>query len=164
MNPHGATLLETLQSRYYRLGILPISPDTDEERLAKQVVQSCGGISLNVGLTLSERLMEIPMSQRPLRTPIELGALLPQTPCAVVLYHLPLLFHPELQTNGFRLLLQLSRNMPMIALLCCRYNERFVWYAEPGHPEYQQHTIEDVYLISPREAVALGWEECDEIS
>jgi hypothetical protein len=155
-------LLNTLQSRYYRLGILPLG-ETDEQRLAKKIADSCGGVSLNVGLTLSERLLDVPPAQRSIRTSAELQSLLPSGPC-VVLYHLPILFLPEIQLKAFRSLLQLSRNTPIIALLSCRCNERFIWYAEPGHPEYQQHVISELYVISPQEVAAIDWEESDEIS
>jgi hypothetical protein len=141
-----ATLMETLQSGYYHLGILPVTPATDEERLAKQIAQVCGGSTLNVGLMLSERLMEVSSSQQAVRAPLELQALLPKAAC-VVLYHLPILFHPELQLKVFRLLLQLSRTVPIIALLPCRYDERWVWYAQPGHSEYQRHARGELYII-----------------
>lgn len=147
MNPNIAMLMETLQSGYYHLGILPVTPEADDETLAKQIAKSCGGNTLNVGLTLSERLMDMSSSQRAVRANLELQTLLPTTPC-VVLYYLPILFHPELQLNVFRLLLQMSRNVPIIALLQCRYDKREVWYAEPGHPEYQRHAVEELHLIS----------------
>ena len=149
-------IMKTLQLDYYHLGILPVTPEVqeathdfvlgDEERLAKRLAESCGGSTLNVGLTLSERLMEVSSSQRAVRAPLELQALLSTASC-VMLYHLPILFHPELQLNVFRLLLQMSRSIPIIALLPCRYDERWVWYAEPGHSEYQRHTREDLYII-----------------
>ncbi len=146
MDTNIATLMKTLQLGYYHLGILPVTPEVDEERLANRIAQKCGGNSLNVGLTLSERLMEVSSSQRVVRAYSELQALLP-TESYVVLYHLPILFHPELQLNVFRLLLQMSRGVPIIVLLPCRYDARWVWYAEPGHPEYQRHAREDLYII-----------------
>ncbi|MFQ6039824.1 MAG: BREX-3 system P-loop-containing protein BrxF [Candidatus Poribacteria bacterium] len=146
MDANIAMLLKKIQSGYYHLGILPVTTEMDEEKIATQIAQLSGGSTLNVGLKLSELLMELPSSQRAVRAPSELQALLPTAPY-IVLYHLPILYHPELQLNVFRLLLQLSRNVPIIALLPCRYDDRWLWYAELGHPEYQQHAREDLYII-----------------
>jgi len=148
--PLRSELMKGLQSGYYHLGVLPVTMGADEKRFAERIAHSCGGSTLNVGLKLSELLMELPSPQRAVRAPLELQALMPTAPC-VVLYHLPILFHPELQLNVFRLLLQMSRNVPIIALLSCRYDERGIWYAEPGHPEYQRHAIEDLHLISSQD-------------
>lgn len=75
MDTNIATLMKTLQSGYYHLGILPVTTDVDEEKLAKQIAKSCGCSTLNVGPTLSERLMEVSSSQRAVRAPQELQAL-----------------------------------------------------------------------------------------
>jgi len=150
MDTNITKLMKKLQSGYYHLGVLPVTMGADEERFAEQIAHLCGGNTLNVGLKLSELLMELSRSQRAVRAPLELQSLLPTAPC-VVLYRLPILFHPELQLNVFRLLLQMSRNVPIITLLSCRYDDRFLWYAEPGRPEYQRHAIEDLHLISSQE-------------
>ena len=116
MDTNITKLMKKLQSGYYHLGVLPVTMGTDEERFAEQIAHLCGGNTLNVGLKLSELLMELPNLQRAVRVASELQALLPTGPC-VVLYHLPILFRPELQLNVFRLLLQMSRSIPIIALL-----------------------------------------------
>jgi len=145
-NSIQSSIMKTLKSGYYHLGILPITTELHEEEFAKQIAESCDGNILNVALLLSEELMDISSSQRAVHAPSELQSLLPTAPY-VVLYHLSILFHPELQLNVFRFLLEMSRNTPIIALLSCQYDEHWLWYAEPGHPEYQRYAREELYLI-----------------
>jgi len=163
MSPKVAKFCEALQSRYHRLAVLPTSHETDEEKLAQRIAESCDATPLNVGLMLSERMMETPVSQRPSQVSVEFQPIADSHPF-VILYHLAILFAPELQVSGFRMFLQLSRNVSTVALLACQFNETAIWYAEPGHPEYRQHTVSDFYIITPQQLKVLGWEECDEIS
>ena len=125
-----------------RLVLLTGSQDA---RVAIENVQRImpGCIMLNLGLVLSQRLLDISSQQRPAQAPIALANVLAgQEP--VMLYDIELLFEPALQLDPLRALRAASRSRILLALWPGVFEGGNLTYAEPGHPEYKQYRPTDL--------------------
>jgi len=108
---------------------------------AQQAVPGC--VALNLGLALSQRLLDISSQQRPAQAPIALANVLAgQEP--VMLYDIELLFEPALQLDPLRALKAASRSRILFALWPGTFEGGNLTYAEPGHPEYKQYRPADL--------------------
>lgn len=107
----------------------------------QQTVPSCG--VLNIGLALSQRLLDVPSHQRPAQAPVILADLLAgQGP--VMLYDAELLFEPTLQLEPLRVLKVASRSRILFALWPGALEGGNLNYAEPGHLEYRHYGPADL--------------------
>lgn len=144
-------LLPTLPQLYYRLILIVGSQGTGKTRLLKQLSQQQHLPYLNLNLQLSQRLLEVPSPQRPLRVRPEGAALIADQPEPVlVLDNIELLFDPTLHQDPLALLKELSRNKSLLVTWGGTYNEErhLLIYAEPGHPEYRRYDRPDVPIIT----------------
>ena len=142
---HPPPWLAELKASRYRLLLLTGSQDSGGvlER-TERVIPGC--VILNLGLTLSQRLLDIPSHQRPAQAPILLADLLAgQGP--MMLYDLELLFDPTLQLEPLRALKAASRSRILLVLWPGAYEDHKLTYAEPGHPEYKRYGPADLAEI-----------------
>lgn len=137
--------LAHLEASRHRLALLTGSQGA---RVAIENVQRIvpGRIVLNLGLTLSQRLLDISSHQRPAQAPILLADLLAGEEPAI-LYDIELLFDPTLQLEPLRALKAASRSRILLVLWPGAYEDHKLTYAEPGHPEYKRYGPADLAEI-----------------
>ncbi len=147
--------LEQAEQRSERL-VLLAGPDGRRKTGAlEEVAQQTGAPLVNVNLELSRRLLDLASSQRPLQVRGLLEQILAQTASEVVLLvRLELLFDTALRQDPLRLLRGLSRRWTVVAAWNGFTDCSQIRYAEPGHPEYRRHPIDDVPIINAEAAAA----------
>lgn len=129
----------------YRLILLTGSNwPQDAPQHVQRIVPDC--IVLNLGLALSQRLLDISSHQRPAQAPILLADLLAGEEPAM-LYDIELLFDPTLQLEPLRALKATSRSRILLVLWPGAYEDHKLTYAEPGHPEYKRYGPADLAEI-----------------
>ncbi len=94
---------------------------------------------VNVSRELARQLRQQPTIS-PLDTATWLKTLLAHHPTTPILVdRLEILFTPALQLDVLRLLIELSRHTPILAVWPGEYREGRLIYATPGHPEYRMY-------------------------
>jgi Cdc6-like AAA superfamily ATPase len=106
---------------------------------------------LNVGIELSQRLVDLSEQERPRRVSdileeilASLGANGMQT---VIMDNLDLLFSPEVKQDPLRLLQAVSRQRTIIAAWNGRITDGQLSYAEPGYKENRRCSIKDLAIV-----------------
>ena len=133
---------------YHRLVLVVGPPRTGKTTALKELVKAEGWTLINVNLKLSELLLELTQKQRALRVPRLLGELSSKTPGDVVLLdNIELLFSPELAQDPLRLLQGLSRNRTVVATWCGTFENEYLAYAEPGHPEAKRYARPEALIV-----------------
>lgn len=95
------------------------------------------GEYINLNKLISERLLDIPRSERAVEVIDVLNKLPLETSEGLLfLDYLDILFSPELKVNPLEALIHLSRRKVIIVSWPGGYREGSLIYAEPGHPEY----------------------------
>jgi hypothetical protein len=99
---------------------------------------------INVNLEISEKLLEVPQKQRPLKISSILGDLIGSGDTPAILDNLEILFDRELKQDPLRLLLSNARNRVVLASWNGIYKDGRLVYAETGHPEYRVYNAQDI--------------------
>lgn len=140
--PHSPLWLTWIGASRYRLVLVTGSQDACNDLENVQLVMT-GCAVLNLGLALSQHLLDIPSRQRPAQAPILLADLLAgQGPA--MLHGIELLFDPTLQLEPLRALKAASRSRSLLVLWPGAYEDNKLTYAEPGHPEYKRYGSADL--------------------
>ena len=116
---------------------------------------------VNLGLTLSRKLLELPDRTRALRLSRIADAIMDETGRdTVILDNTEILFEPVLQQDPLRLLQQLSRGRTMVAAWNGKYDGKALVYAEPSHPEHRRYYEVDalVYRVGQAQLSGKGGE------
>ena len=151
----AAPLSERIQARlpeaaglYHRLVLVVGPPRTGKTKALQELAKAEGWVLINVNLKLSELLLELTQKQRAIRVPRLLGDLSAATSGDVVLLdNVELLFSPELSQDPLRLLQGLSRNRTVIATWCGTFENEYLAYAEPGHPEAKRYARPEAVIV-----------------
>jgi hypothetical protein len=111
-----------------------------------------GWSHVNIGLKLSEQLLDIPARKRPVQARKKFRALLREaeeqsTNNVVGLDHLEMLFSPVLELDVFGLLKGEAVNRTLIVSWCGRIEEGDAVYAEPSHPEYCTNSVPEHAVV-----------------
>lgn len=141
--------LPELEYAYHHLLLVVVPTSTEKKREFKQVATQAGLAYINLGLELSQRLIELTDRQRSLRVPRLMDEILSGNDTAIFLDNTEILFDDNLQQDPLRLLQSVSRNHTIVASWCGKVQGDYLVYAEPGHPEYRRYPIKDVNLIYP---------------
>lgn len=145
------TYIEAARERYYRL-ILVVGPSgSGKTKLLLGLSADEGCPYINLGLALSERLLELPARTRTLRTSDIVSGLVEGTGSdTVLLDNTEILFEPSLHQDPLRLLQRLSRNLTIVASWNGRFEDKVLTYGQPGHPEAKSYHDVDalVYPLS----------------
>lgn len=130
--------------------LLLVAPgEAERSATLREVAARTGAPLLNLSLTLSRLLLELPIRERSLRISPLLEELLRAAEGDLVLLdHLELLFEPSLAQDPLRLLQQLSRSRTLVAAWPGRIEEGELVYAEPGHPEHRRYPLADVHVLT----------------
>jgi Cdc6-like AAA superfamily ATPase len=148
--------LPSLQHSYYRLAIIIGKKESGKTRVLRALAESAGSPLVNVNLKLAELLLEHTIADRPRVTQQLMNEIIKEAKSPIVLLdNLELLFDVTLKVNPLQILKSLSRNTTIIASWSGTYDGRTLVYAEPGHPEYQTHTLlpEDALVFPIRDSI-----------
>lgn len=135
--------------RYYRLVLLVGPVASGKTKILVQIAQEEGYPYINLGLILSQKLLEYPAKIRALRLPRIVEAIIGETgKDTVLLDNTEILFEPVLQQDPLRLLQQISRNRTIVAAWNGKFEGGALVYADPDHPEYRRYYEVDA-LVCP---------------
>lgn len=133
---------------YHQLMLVVGPPRTGKTKALQDLVEAEGWELINVNLRLSELLLELTQKKRALRVPRLLGDLsAAATGDVVLLDNIELLFSPELSQDPLRLLQGLSRNRTVVATWCGTFENDYLAYAEPGHPEAKRYARPGALIV-----------------
>lgn len=139
---------------YNRLVIIVGPPGSGKTRVLNKLAEKLGAPRINVNLTLSEKLLDVPTKRRPLSVSKILGQIISDSGGdTVLLDNTEMLFHPNLMTDPLQLFRQLSRNRTIVASWNGAFSEGDLVYANPGHPEYKKYAGSDITIVelNPKE-------------
>ncbi len=69
----------------------------------------------------------------------------------LLLDNIELLFAASLKQDPLRLLKNISRKITVIAAWNGVFEEGYLSYAKPGHPEYRREKVHDFLVVSPKD-------------
>jgi hypothetical protein len=141
--------LPDVARRYYRLALLVGPVGSGKTPLLKELHRKQDIPYLNLGLTLSQRLLDLPSSERPLRVHRVLADIIDEQPAdTIAIDNIELLFDPSLRHDPLTCLQGLSRNKMLVVAWPGRYRRNVLVCAEPGHPEYRHYERPDAMVIA----------------
>lgn len=142
------TAIEQAAASFSRLVLLAGPGECGKTLVLRQLSGDRGCSFINVNLSLSQSLLELPRTKRPRQVDRIFGELVDE--CEddlVVLDDLEVLFDTELQIDPLRLLQLHSRNKTLVASWNGKYQDGVLSYAEPDHPEYKSYRDVDVVVV-----------------
>jgi len=134
--------------QYNRLIILlnPVSQINDMSKL--DIVGKLGLRYINLGLKLSQMLLDLTERQRVLKVPQLVDQIIGSIEDnPAILDHIEILFEPSLQQDPLRLLQGLSRNKTILAIWNGQVNNGYLTYASADHPEYRKYPIRELNIL-----------------
>ena len=139
--------LQAAEGAYYRL-VLVVGRSDRQTAALQPIAQAYGSAVTNLSLVLSEKLIEMPAHQHPLRLQETLQKIIDAVTGLVILDNLALLFNPACKIDPLRLLQQLARNRLILAAWGGAYTSGQLSYAAPGHPEYHCYEAVDMPIVA----------------
>ena len=141
-------LIPLASKRYERLILLVGPQGSGKTALLQELSQALPAPYINVNLELSRRLMEIP----PQRRALHLQELLVETLEAIkseilLLDNTELLFDTTLKADPLALLAKASRNRTLVASWNGLWEDGYLMYAAPGHPEYRRYEAGGLLIL-----------------
>jgi hypothetical protein len=135
--------------------IVLMTGSSAEERSAvlAQLAEHYDFPCVNIGVELSQRLLDNPSRKRPIRARTYFRDLVDEPveengKQVVGLDHIELLFVPELELDVFGLLRSEAANRTLVVSWCGRVREEGeVVYAEPSHPEYWTEPVDSFRIV-----------------
>jgi len=135
-------------ARSYSRLILVVGPSGSGKTAAlHEVSRQTGHPCINVNLEVSQRLLDLPERQRPLRMPALLGDMLLAAPECVLLDNTEMLFDPRLKQDPLRCLLGAGRSRTIVASWNGSVDAEHLVYAAPGHPEHRRYPLADFLVV-----------------
>ncbi|MDI6600638.1 MAG: BREX-3 system P-loop-containing protein BrxF [Thermoanaerobacteraceae bacterium] len=132
-------LLDDRDNSYYRLIIIVGAGGSGKTDILKSIADQCGTY-VNLGLALSEKLLEYPIEERAYKATDCLREILNSIEKEPLLIdNIELLFAPHLKLNPLSLLKHESRYRKIVAAWPGRFENDKLIYAEYGHPEYRTY-------------------------
>lgn len=138
--------LESVRGEYYRLVFVG--------QVAEPNLLTISRISryplINLSLEMSRLLMAVPPAQRARNLTSIAEDLVHRVGAeGVILNRLELLFLPSLSHDPVRTLLQLSRELSILAVWPGEMDRDRLRYAEPTHPEHRDYDALDLVVVKP---------------
>lgn len=139
---------------YHQLIIM--IPDPNQTNSFRKVVESIKNRSINyinVNLELSCRLLELRLQQRWKKAESLLKEIVGNTQEDVIfLDWIEILFDVNLKLDPLKCLQGLSRSRTVVAVWRGSFENNYLIYAEPNHPEYHRYPKADFLLIDLRKS------------
>ena len=141
--------IEHAPQQYHRL-ILILNPNNQPmDSYMGEMSQKLGFGYINLGLELSQALLNLTERQRSLKLPQLVDQIINRSDSdAVLLDHIEILFEPDLKQDPLRLLQGLSRNRGILAVWNGLIVNDHLTYAVASHPEYRRYPIQDLNILS----------------
>lgn len=150
--------IEQTIGMYYRLVLVAAPAGSGKTLTLQKVRQRIGAPIINVNLEISRQMLDLTERQRVLQLQrllddIIAGAAndLPKAKeksKAIILDNLEILFEANLKQDPIRLLQQISRNRTIAAAWNGRLKDGYLFYAEPGHPEYRRYSAQGLLAVN----------------
>lgn len=149
MNPHTIDYLQNnlskIQDQYYK--IIYVNEYLHGNSVS-YFAQQEGTPYINLGLSLSEKLLNYSLKQRPFVVQQVFEDLLIEANSKVIcLDFIEILFDPSLQIQPLSLLKNLSKNYTLVVAWRGVYQDNTLIYSEVGHPEYYKYALVDEGII-----------------
>jgi predicted ABC-type ATPase len=134
---------------YYRLVVVAGPKGAGKTVVLKQAHGLLNSAWVNLGLELSQQLLEMTERQRTLRLQRTLDDILMPYPLdqIVIFDNTEILFDRTLAQNPLSLLQSLSRNRTLIVSWSGAVDNGWLIYAAPGHPEYQRYPAQGLLIV-----------------
>ena len=113
---------------------------------------------LNLSQVLSEKLLDLTIKQRRLRTAEFIREIIEEqrNQTVTMLDNIGLLFHPALQQEPMMALQRASRNRTVIAAWQGEVVGNKITYGSPEHPEYQRIDLNDIQTVTAHSSGLAG--------
>jgi hypothetical protein len=133
---------------YNRLVLLAGHSGSGRTALIRELADAEGVPVLNVGLEISQRLLELTERQRVLQLPKLLEEAVEAFPSKLTLLdNTEVLFNTALKQDPLRLLQGLSRDRTIVASWLGEIDGHDLTYAVPEHPEFRRYPSADILIV-----------------
>ena len=141
--------LSGIATLYHRL-VLLVGPSRSGKTAALRALAKADGLPLvNVGVELSQRLLDLTERQRALQAPRLLEDVAVSLPADVLLLdNTEVLFASALRQDPLRLLQGVSRGRTIVAAWLGTVDGGYVTYAVPEHPEFRRYPSNDLMIVA----------------
>lgn len=134
---------------YHRLILVAGLSGAGKTGTLRAVAAHTGAQVVNLNLELSRRLLDLTQSRRAIEVPGALDEILGRDRPLVLLDNTEILFDPALRQDPLRLLQHASRNRTIVASWNGTVDDRYLSYADPGHPEYRRYAADGLVVVVP---------------
>ncbi|HHY42304.1 MAG TPA: BREX-3 system P-loop-containing protein BrxF [Thermoanaerobacterales bacterium] len=136
-------LLRVFQKKFYQLLIIAGSNSKKKSLLLKLLTKDHNFFYINLNLELAQRLMTIPVHERPLLVSQCIDEIVKEINEERLIFdHIEILFEKPLKVNPLALLKNVSRYKKLVTIWSGEIRDDVLTYAKPGHPEYVKYYIE----------------------
>lgn len=145
--------VDALAFGYERLVLIVGPPGSGKSSILRDAAEERSWPFVNLGLELAQRLLELPVQQRPVRALEAIRGLLDELGSDVAcLDNIELLFEPSLQLDPLGLLQSLSRQKTLVVAwpgsMGGDEDSPRLLHAEPPHPEHREYAARGLVLLS----------------
>lgn len=145
--------IDQVTSLYNRLILLVAPSGRGKSSILQALQQKTKVPFINIGLELSQQLLEFNEKQRAIQVNRLISNLLNTFHSDLILLdNTEILFQPSLQLDPLRLLQKLSRDRTIVAAWNGYVKDGHLIYAAPEHPEYRRYPIQDLIIITLEDA------------
>ena len=142
--------LSHVDGLYYRLLIVVGSVGAGKTKALRKVGESIGSPLTNINLELSRRMLDLTERQRALQLPRLVSEIVNASGRDVrILDNIEILFDVSLRQDPLRLLQGLSRHKTVVVAWSGSFDNEYMTYATPDHPEYRRYLVRDFLVVSP---------------
>ena len=141
--------IEASADLYHRLILVAGLSGAGKTVTLRAVAAHTGVQVVNLNLELSRRLLDLTERRRALEVPRALDEILGRDTPVVLLDNTEILFDPALQQDPLRLLQHVSRNRTIVASWNGTVDDRYLSYADPGHPEHCRYPTGGLVIVVP---------------
>ena len=146
--------IEASEELYHRLVLLVGEVGSGKTSALRELADELGADVININLKISEQMLELTAKQRALRLPKILAEIAEKGKEPILLDNLEILFDKDLQQDPLRLLQSVSRNRCVVATWNGRSNNKKLFYAQAGHPEYRSYEMVDALIVDINKATS----------
>ena len=138
--------------QYYKL-LLVVAPSGSGKTIAFQNVSQQKNIPyINLNLELSRNMLELTYQQQIDNLPQLFQEIVDKESCgSILLDNIEMLFYVGLEQDPLRLLQMVSREKIIIVAWNGKIVKNNLTYAELGHPEYRQYSIDKLICVTPEQ-------------
>ncbi|WP_045217270.1 BREX-3 system P-loop-containing protein BrxF [Desulfonatronovibrio magnus] len=140
--------IEAASSLYFRLIVLAGPSGSGKTRVLQELAKTLDTKVININLEVSSKLLELTQRQRAIKLSETLDQIILRENSPVIMDNIEILFDKTLKQNPLRLLQGMSRNKTILTAWNGHASGDKLVYAQPGHPEYQNYSLEGLVWVS----------------